>query len=41
MSEFVTKKVKYMCSNFDPRQLQLTDALLKLIAGKSTSANYC
>lgn len=33
MSEFVTKKVKYMYSNSDPRQLQLTDALLKFIAG--------
>lgn len=31
MSEFVTKKGKY--SNSDPRQNQLTDALLKFIAG--------
>lgn len=31
MPEFVTKKVKY--SNSDPRQIQLTDALLKSIAG--------
>lgn len=31
MSEFVTKKGKY--SNSDPRQIQLTNALLKFIAG--------
>lgn len=31
MSEFVTKKEKY--SNSDPRQIQLTNALLKFIAG--------
>ena len=31
MSEFITKKGKY--ANSDPRQVQLTDALLKFIAG--------